>query len=232
MILSSSEITKIMEATETAVGIIKYTDVVRKFKEMKTTYYSERGCMISTLNDNFSKQFLQKYPNLKWSEKYNKHAEAEILTAKIRINIFGKPFNVYLHRPIKQIHRWEYEYFFGFGGHNAGFSRDRIIMTFAETFDKELDFEYLLMAGTLADADGNTSACNIDEKYIKNVLKLLVVGGYVKQWNAFNHFKKWFKENGLDYEMDTNNAETMTSFIFDDYEHQHQEEREHETIES
>ena len=94
MILSSSELTRIMEATEAAVGIIKYTDVVRKFKEMKTTYYSERGCMISTLNDNFSKQFLQKYPNLKWSEKYNKHAEAEILTATIRINIFGKPFNV------------------------------------------------------------------------------------------------------------------------------------------
>ena len=220
MILSSSELTRIMEATEAAVGIIKYTDVVRKFKEMKTTYYSERGCMISTLNDNFSKQFLQKYPNLKWSEKYNKHAEAEVLTATIRINIFGKPFKVYLHRPIKKIHRWEYEYFFGFGGHNAGFSRDRIIMTFAETFDKELDFEYLLMAGTLAnadaDADGDTSACNIDEKYIKNVLKLLVVGGYVKQWNAFNHFKKWFKENGFDYEMDTNNAETMTSFIFED----------------
>jgi hypothetical protein len=90
------------------------------------------------------------------------------------------------------------------------------------------------MAGTLAnadaDADGVTSVCNIDEKYIRNVLKLLVVGGYVKQWNAFNHFKKWFKENGFDYEMDTNNAETMTSFIFEDYEHEH--EHEHETIES
>ena len=41
------------------VGSIKYTDVVRKFKEIKTNYYSERGCMISTLNDNFSKQFLK-----------------------------------------------------------------------------------------------------------------------------------------------------------------------------
>ena len=89
-------------------------------------------------------------------------------------------------------------------------------MTFAETFDNEVDFEYLLMAGTLAGGDIGASA--IDEKYIKNVLKLLVVGGYVKQWNAFNHFKKWFKEHGYDYEMDTSNAETMTSFIFDDYE--------------
>lgn len=218
-------VTQKMKATSlVAADSINYTDVVRKFKEMKMIYYSDRGCMISTLNDNFSKQFLKKYPNLKWNEKYNKYAEAVLLTAKIRINIFGKSFKVYLHRPIKQIHRWEYEYFFGFGGHNAGFSRDRIIMTFAETFDKEVDFEYLLMMGTLANADGDTCACNVDEKYIKNVLKLLVVGGYVKQWNAINHFKKWLKENGFDYETDTNNSETMTSFIFEDYEN--------ETIES
>jgi hypothetical protein len=227
-----------MKATPlVAADSINYTDVVIKFKEMKMIYYSESGCMISTLNDNFSKQFLQKNPNLKWREKYNKYAEAVVLTAKIRIQIFGKQFKVYLHRPIKQIHRWEYEYFFGFGGHNAGFSSDRIIMTFAETFDKEVDFEYLLMTGTLVNADGDTCACNVDEKYIKNVLKLLVVGGYVKQWNAVNHFKKWFKENGFDYETDTTNttnSETMTSFIFEDedegYEYEYEYER--ETIES
>ena len=220
--------------TNAAADSINYTDVVIKFKEMKMIYYSESGCMISTLNDNFSKQFLKKHPNLKWREKYNKYADAVVLTANIHINILGKQFKVYLHRPIKQIHRWEYEYFFGFGGHNAGFSRDRIIMTFAETFDKKLDIEYLLMAGTLADSDGDMSACNIDEKYIKNVLKLLVVGGYVKQWNGFNYFKKWFKEHGFDYETDTNNAETMTSFIFEEYEREREREHEHEheTIES
>lgn len=218
------------------VASITYTDVIRKFKEIKTNYYSESGCMISTLNDDFSKQFLKKHPNLKWDKKYNKYAEAEILTARIHINIFGKSFAVYLHRPIKKIHHWEYEYFFGFGGDNAGFSCDRIIMTFAESFDKKLDIEYLLMAGTLANVDGDTSARNIDEKYIKNVLKLLVVGGYVKQWNGFNYFKKWFKEHGFDYETDTNNSETMTSFIFEDYEqeqeHERERERERETIES
>lgn len=217
MMILSSRYAKIMEETAVAADSINYADVVRKFKEMKMMYYSDRGCMISTLNDNFSKQFLQKHPNLKWREKYNKHAEAQVLTATINVSIFGKLFKVYLHRPIKEIHRWEYEYFFGFGGHNAGFSHDRIIMTFAETFDKELDFEYLLMAGTLMNANEDTIVHNIDKKYVKDALKLLVVGGYVKQWNAFNHFKKWFKEHGFDYEMDTSNSETMTSFIFDDY---------------
>jgi hypothetical protein len=62
----------------------------------------------------------------------------------------------------------------------------------------------------------------------------LVVGGYVKQWNGFNYFKKWFKEHGFDYETDTNNAETMTSFIFEEYEREREREHEHkhETIES
>lgn len=205
-------------ANTTTTNTTTYIDVITKFKEMKTIYYSESGCMISTLNDKFSKQFLEKHPNLKWCEKYNKHAEALVLTAKINIIIFGKPFMVYLHRPIKEVHRFEYEDFFGFGGHCDGFSFDRIIMTFAESFDESIDIEYLLMTGTLADVDVGAGACAIDEQYIKNVLKLLVVGGYIKRWNAVNHFKKWFKDYGYDYETDASNSETMTSSIFDDYD--------------
>jgi hypothetical protein len=204
-----------------------YTDVIKKFEDLKNQYYIERGCMISTLSDRFSKKFLEKNPDLKWCEKYNRYAEAVVFTAIINVTIFEKNFEVYLHRPIKQIHRWEYEYFFGFGGHNAGFSRDRIIMTFQETFDKDIDVEYLLMTGTLVDAscnecddddDSQNRCCTIDEKYIKNALKLLVIGGYVKQWNAFNNFKKWFNDRGFNFGLNTDNAETMTSFIFEDYE--------------
>lgn len=202
-----------------------YTDVIKKFEDLKKQYYSESGCMISTLSDTFSKKFLEKNPDIKWDEKYNKHAEEVVLTATINVKIFEETFKVYLHRPIKQIHRWEYEYFFGFGGHNAGFSHDRIIMTFQETFNKDIDIDYLLMTGTLFntnnsefDDDSHNRCCTIDEKYIKNALKLLVIGGYVKQWNAFNNFKKWFKDRGFNFGINTDNAETMTSFIFEDYE--------------
>ena len=206
-----------------------YIDVITKFKKLNKSYYSTRGCMISTLNDDFSKEFLEKNQNLVWEEKYNPYAEAVVLSAKISITIFGKVFMVQLCRPIKKVHRCEYEDFFGFGGHCQGFSLDRIIMTFAESFDKELDIEYLLMTGTLAgsgegEGEGeNEKCCTIDEQYIKNVLKLLVVGGYVKYWKAFEEFKKWFKERGFDYEIitdssNTNNAGSMTSFVFEDYE--------------
>jgi hypothetical protein len=204
-----------------------YTDVITKFKELKKKYYTNRGCMILTVNDDFAKQLLEKYVNLAWSEKYNAYAEAHVLTTKINVIIFGQPFAVYLYRPIKQVHRWEYEEFFGFGGHNEGFSLDRIILTFEEKFDENIDIEYLLMTGTLVgsscdgDGDGDDECheyCVIDEKYIKNVLKLLVVGGYVKYWAAFYEFKEWFKEHGFNVDFDTNNGKTLTSFIFEDYE--------------
>jgi hypothetical protein len=205
-----------METGTTAAATTTYTDVITKFKELKQVYYTMRGCMILTINDDFSKQFLGKYPNLAWNEKYNKYAHADVLTAKINVIIFGKPFIVYLHRPIKEVHRYEYEEFFGFGGHNEEFSYDRIIMTFEERFDDNIDIEYLLMTGTLASGEGD-ECCVIDEKYIKNALKLLAVGGYVKYWAAFNEFKEWFKESGFDVDFDTNNGKTLTSFIFEDY---------------
>ena len=216
-----------METSNTTVAAtITYTDVITKFEDLKNKYYTERGCMISTLYDNFVKEFLEKYPNLLWEETYNSYAETDVLTAKINVIIFGRPFVVYLHRPIKQVHRWEYENFFGFGGHNEGFSYDRIIATFQERFDDNIDIEYLLMTGTLAGSSGEDrvdddecrECCVIDEKYIKNALKLLVVGGYVKRWAAFNEFKEWFKESGFDLGVDINTGNTLTSFMFEDYE--------------
>ena len=48
-----------------------YTDVISKFKDLKNEYYTPRGCMIITVNNDFSKEFLKKYPNLEWKTKYN-----------------------------------------------------------------------------------------------------------------------------------------------------------------
>jgi hypothetical protein len=80
------------------------------------------------------------------------------------------------------------------------------------------------MTGTLVGKsegdDEGEKCCVIDEPYIKNALKLLVVGGYVKYWAAFNKFKNWFKERGFDYEITTDDTDTalnMASFVFEDY---------------
>jgi hypothetical protein len=197
-----------------------YIDVITKFKDLKSKYYTERGCMITTIDDDFAKELLKKHPKLVWKETYNPYAEAEVLTAKINITIFEQPFAVYLHRPIKQIHRYEYEYFFGFGGHCEGFSFDRTIMTFEDRFDEDIDIEYLLMMGSLVSSDAGEcgECCVVDERYIKNTLKMMVLGGYVKYWAAFNEFKEWFKERGFNVDFDTSTRQTLTPFVFEDYE--------------
>jgi hypothetical protein len=209
------------DAAPTPAPTTTYTDVITKFNDLKRKYYTDRGCMISTIDDDFAKEFIKKHPNLVWKETYNAYAEAYVLTAKINVIIFGQPFAVYLHRPIKQIHRYEYEYFFGFGGHCEGFSFDRIIMIFEDSFDDNIDIEYLLMTGTLVSGGGDGDAgecCVIDEKYIKNTLKMMVLGGYVKYWAAFNEFKEWFKERGFNVDFDTSTRQTLTPFVFEDYE--------------
>ena len=204
-----------MESIDIALATTTtYTDVITKFKDLSKKYYMVRGCMISTVDDDFSKEFLKKHPNLVWEETYNSYAEAYVLTAKINVIVFGQPFAVYLHRPIKEVHRFEYEDFFGFGGHCQGFSFNRIIAAYQEIFDDNIDIEYLLMTGTLASGE----CCTIDEKYIKNTLKLLVLGGYVKYWAAFKEFKEWFKERGFNLDFDTSTRQTLTPFVFEDYE--------------
>jgi hypothetical protein len=47
---------------------------------------------------------------------------------------------------------------------------------------------------------------------------MMVLGGYVKYWAAFNEFKEWFKERGFNLDFETDNSGTMTSFVFEDYE--------------
>ena len=82
------------------------------------------------------------------------------------------------------------------------------------------------MTGTLVSGEGegegedgdNGECCTIDEKYIKNTLKLLVLGGYVKYWAAFKEFKEWFKERGFNLDFDTSTRQTLTPFVFEDYE--------------
>jgi hypothetical protein len=180
-------------ATTTPAQKITRSDVVNKFKELHKKYYVGRGYMIHTVSDAFSKQFCEKIDaeteEVKWKEEYNCHAETCIRVAKINVSIFGKPFLVLLERPIKQVHRSEFEYYFAFGGHCQGYIDTRLIARFLGEFDKELNYEELLHSTV------DVAYETIDEIYIKNALKLLVMGGYVKYWKAYSELKDWFMEN-------------------------------------
>jgi hypothetical protein len=183
--------------------------VVEKFTELHKKYFVNRGCMISTLNDNFSKQFVETHPEIEWVHTYNRYAETDIQVAQINVEIFGKPFPVLLERPLKPSHRSEFECYFGFGGHCEGYTEFRMISRFPESFEEHsFNYEELLMLSSSEKGGDNNgdgrdevkenleySDYDVDINYIKDVFKLLVIGGYVKYWKAFDELNKWFLDN-------------------------------------
>jgi len=205
--------------------------IVEKFTELHKKYFVNRGCMISTLNDNFSKQFVETHPEIEWVHTYNRYAETDIKVAQIDVEIFGKSFPVLLERPLKPSHRSEFECYFGFGGHCEGYTEFRMISRFPESFEEHsFNYEEMLMLSS------SEKSGDIDINYIKDVFKLLIIGGYVKYWKAFDELNKWFLDNIYQCDIDgddiwkwlsdecdrdkkdENGLGTINKYIFEKYE--------------
>jgi len=200
------------------------------FAELHKKHYVARGYMITTVNDDAAKKFVKDHPEIEWTLEYNMYAQAEIQTAKIHVIIFGKPFAVLLERPMDQVHRSEFECYFGFGGHCSGFTKYRMIVRFASTIEEHgFDYRTLLLAPPNdAEESGQNVAVNAD--YIQDVFKLLVIGGYVKYWKAWNELNEWFIER-IDDEttrtwllheierdkMEKKSLSTINKYVFENY---------------
>ena len=173
---------------------------VHKFSELHNKYYVNRGYMISAVNDNIAKKFVEDHPEITWIFGYNSYAEANIQTAKINVEIFGKMFTVLLERPMYPVERSEFECYFGFGGHCEGFTPYRMIMRFATTIEEHgFDFRTLLHRNHLEENSKEKieveAEADVDISYIKDVFKLLVIGGYVKYWKAWDELSQWFLQH-------------------------------------
>ena len=93
--------------SNTGIGMTRQA-VADKFAELHKKHYVDRGYMITTVNDDAAKKFVEEHPEIEWTLEYNKYADAEIQTAKIHVTIFDKPFTVLLERPMYQVHRSEF----------------------------------------------------------------------------------------------------------------------------
>jgi hypothetical protein len=165
--------------------------IIEKFSELHKKHYVPRGYMISTVNDDVAKKIVEDHPELVWIFGYNTYARANIQTATIKVTIFDKPFTVLLERPMYQVHRSEFECYFGFGGHCEGYTPYRMIVRFATTIE-EHGFDYrTLLEGNIKENSNDA----VDIPYIQDVFKLLVIGGYVKFWKAWDELTQWFIEN-------------------------------------
>jgi hypothetical protein len=187
-------------------------DVSDKFSDLHNKYYVPRGYMISPVNDDVAKKFVETHPELVWTFGYNSYARANIQTAEFPVTIFGKQFTILLERPLYRVERSEFECYFGFGGHCEGFTLYRMIARFATTVEEHgFDYQTLLNDGHLEEEKSKENlditttelkevAKPIDIQYIQNVFKLLVMGGYVKYWKAWDELSQWFLQNTEDHD--------------------------------
>jgi len=177
--------------------MITKADVVAKFKEFHGKYYHQRGYMISTVPDEVSNSFheSERSSHFAWCETYNRYASEtkDIRSCNVIVPLMGRRFNVRLDAPLVQDHRHEFESYFGFGGHCEGYTPTRTITCYPAQFDDAIDIDDLLMNGSGSGSD------LVDHAYAKQVLMLLVMGGYVKYWEAVAQFENWFIiEAGID----------------------------------
>jgi hypothetical protein len=178
--------------------MITKADVVAKFKELHQKYHRQRGYMISTVPDEVSKSFheSERSSHFAWCETYNRYASEtkHIRSCNVGVPLMGRRFNVRLDAPLVQDHRHEFESYFGFGGHCEGYTKHRIIACYPERIDDALDIDALLMNGS-----AGSGSDQVDCAYAKQVLMLLVIGGYVKYWEAVAKLENWFiTEAGID----------------------------------
>lgn len=166
--------------------MITKADVVTKFKELHTKCYCPYGYMISTVHDKISNAFYDcdRSSEFIWHAIYNRYASdrVRIHSCSVVVPLMGHKFKIHLDRPLEREYRSEFENYFGFGGNCKGYTKTRIVACYPEKIDDTIDIDEVLLNGSdLVDAD-----------YAKQVLMLIVLGGYVKSWEAVAEFEQWF----------------------------------------
>ena len=194
------------------MATITCEQVVAKFEELRAKYYNKNTSvyMITTIPDTMAASFIETAPNTIWKKQYKYNvSEKPILCAEIEVELYGRSFKLQFDRPYKQDHHCEFEDHFGFGGHCKGYTDKRIIACFPRSHiedDVGLNVAELLTVSSVE---------AIDEAYVKRALALLVLGGYVKFWDAYYEFSAWFSSFGMFPGADVKAADVILPYIFD-----------------
>jgi len=164
--------------------MITKADVVAKFKQLHKDHYQPSVYMISNVPDEITEQT---FAGAEWREVYNRYASdrVNIRSTNAIVPFMGHEFKIQFHRPLVMEHRYEFEAYFGFGGHCNGFNMNRTIACFPTKFDETIDIDEIL----LKDQCGTDP---VDADYAKHAIILLALGGYVKFWNSLHDFEQWF----------------------------------------
>ena len=193
--------------------MITKADVVAKFKELHAKHYGPHGYMVSIVSDEISDAFYacDRNSQFNWHNTYNRYASERVLirSCRVVVPLMGRTFKIRLDRPFESEDRYEFESYFGFGGHCEGYNQNRTILCYPTTFDETIDIDELLL-------NGSTATDPADNDYAKQAMMLIVLGGYVKFWNALSEFEAWFANElgGEQY----NTGNTLRTHIFETME--------------
>jgi len=201
-------------------------EIIIRFEALQKEFHRPRGSLIHTLDDNLAIYFLAK---LSWKEGFNQYVpDVLLLCATVDVVVFGQIFQVELWKPIKNIPKTEFEDFFGFTydkiTQKREYDSNRVVAQFAKDINSKIDVRQLLYSVKMRNWEKEkdvifdvTSAKGLPvelseqifnplkkdgEEYLKNVLRLMVLGGYVKYWEAIAKYKQWFKDQGFNTNID------------------------------
>lgn len=191
--------------------------IITQFEALQKEYHTYYGSLVYTLDENLAKKYISE---LSWEDCFNPYVPGVLLSqAKLEINVFGQTFQVELWKPIKFVSKFEFENFFGFLSRE--YDSKRVIAQFSKDINPKIDVRQLLssvkirrweeekdvvfdavvskgLPNELFEQIFNQIKKDDEEQFVRDVLRLMIVGGYVKHWVAINKYHLWFKEQGTD----------------------------------
>jgi len=192
-------------------------EIIAYFKALQIEYHRYNGSLIHTLDENLAKKYIAE---LSWNDCFNSYVPGVLLSqAKLEIDVFGQTFQVELWKPIKFVSKFEFEIFFGFLSRE--YDANRVVAQFSKDINPKIDVRQLLssvkirrwdeeedvvfdvvvkkgLPNELCEQIFNQLKKDDEEQFVRDVLRLMVLGGYVKYWEAITKYQQWFKEQGND----------------------------------
>jgi len=191
--------------------------IITQFEALQKEFHRYNGSLIHTLDENLAKKYIAE---LSWNDCFNPYVPGVLLSqAKLEIEVFGQTFQVELWKPIKFVSKFEFENFFGFLSRE--YDSNRVVAQFSKDINPKIDVRKLLssvkmrrweeekdvvfdavvskgLPNELFEQIFNQLKKDDEEQFVRDVLRLIVLGGYVKYWEAITKYQQWFKEQGND----------------------------------
>jgi hypothetical protein len=152
-------------------------NLANKLNELKNKYFLP-GNYIIDFPTNFTSE-------LQLNEKYNGYLEAIILEGVVNITILDVPVEVIIHQPIREVHRYEFEEHFGFGGHCKGFDPNKKIVLCPKYPIMPIDELYSKL-------NKDVITEKMSEDTVKELCLLMILGGYWNKRQAINDLMSFF----------------------------------------